>query len=117
YRLIDELDSRRRRLRQTMREDVVLYFRSEDARAAPGQTLVVGPAPPEDGIDGAEEGGHTVVPGYARAIEPVDVAVLAGDIAIGTGGDVDDDATLAVHGVRGYGATDQLYAVLDDFLK
>ena len=62
------------------------------------EALGVGLAAPEDGVDGFEEGRHSVIALEAGTVEPGDVAIGAGDVAVGAGGDVDDDFSGSLHG-------------------
>jgi hypothetical protein len=84
-------------------KDVVLDFRAEAGGFhslfhSHFEALGVGLAAPEEGVDGFEEGGHSVMALGAGAVEPGDVAIGAGNVAVGDGGDVDDDFSGVLHG-------------------
>ncbi len=84
------------------REDVVLDLRAEAGGFHAGlhahfEALGVGPVAPEDGIDGFEKGGHSVIAFGAGTVEPGNVTIGASDVAVGVDGDVDDDFSGALH--------------------
>src|SRR5271157_6405637 len=102
--LAHEFDARwRRRLRLTAGEDIVLNFGVE---GRPGYAFplkverhVVRFPTPQDCVDRFVKRTHAVVTFRRGTVEPVDGAVEPGNKAVGTGGDVDNDFSLADHGL------------------
>src|SRR5437870_13065537 len=78
-----------------MGEDVVLDSGVEcsalDSLFLELERDVVGPASPENRIDGTVERTHTIIAGETGTVQPVDVAIGASNVAICAGRDVDDD--------------------------
>src|SRR5438105_2855029 len=84
------------------REHVVCELRVEESlRLASlrvvAQKPVVGLAAPQDGVDRRVELAHAVVDGVGPPIEPLDVAVGPGDVAVRARRDVGDDLSSGCH--------------------
>src|SRR5215471_1301776 len=94
----DEGDARRRLLRRCAGEDVVADAGTHAEVLAPElQPDLVGLPPPEDRVDRAQEGAHSVAALGARPVEPGKVAIGPGDVAVGGDGDPHDDAAGFLH--------------------
>ena len=103
--LVDEFKGGQWLLARLAGKDVVLDFRAEAEGLhvlphAHLEALSVRLVAPEDGVNGFEEGGVSVIAFGARTVEPGDVAIGACDVAVGAGGDVDDDSSGVLHGTR-----------------
>jgi hypothetical protein len=101
-RLVDEFEGGQWRFARLAGKDVVLDFRAEASGLhallhAHLEALGVGLVAPEDGVNGFEEGGISVIAFGAGTVEPGDVAVGAGDVAVSAGGDEDDDFSGSLH--------------------
>ena len=100
--LVDEFEGRQWRLARLAGKDVVLDFWAEAGGFhslfhAHLNALGVGLVAPEDGVDGFEEGGVSVISFGAGTIEPGDVAIGAGDVPIGASGGEGYDFSGSLH--------------------
>ncbi len=89
--LVDEFEGWQGRLARVAGKDAVLDCWAEAGSFhaffhAHPEALGVGLVAPEDSVDGFEEGGIAVI------------ALGAGDVAVGAGGDVDNDFSGSLHG-------------------
>src|SRR5262249_30120641 len=97
-RLSNELGAPRTGFRRPAREHIVFDARA-DSQILAGHLeshFVVLPSP-QDRIDRAEERSHPVVSLRPRPIEPLDASILAGDVPVGRGRDVNDDLPPSFH--------------------
>ena len=100
--LIDQFEGRQWGLTRLAGKEVVLDFRAEPEGLhvlphAHFEALGVGFVAPEDGVNGFEEGGIAVIALGAGTVEPGDVSIGTGDVAVGARGDVDDDFAGVLH--------------------
>jgi len=94
--LVDEFEGGQWRFARVAGKDIVLDFRAEAGGLhallhAHLEALGVGLVAPEDGVNGFEEGGIAVIAFGAGTVEPGDVAIGAGNEAVGAGGGEGDD--------------------------
>src|SRR5260370_38148932 len=87
--LVDEFEGGQWRFARVAGKDVVPGFRAEvGGLHAHLEALGVGLVAPENGVNGFEEGGHSVIALGAGTVEPGDAAIGAGVEAGGGGGNV-----------------------------
>jgi len=114
-RIVRDQDAIAHAGRKRFRKDEVLDAAAE--RASHFQSIVVGFAAEDGSVDGFEEGAHRIVFGHE---EKIDGAVGAGDVAVETDAEAEDDfADFARGAVRGVLFRRLLYCLLrghDEYL-